>query len=58
MSYQLCKEFPAFTPFDIECEKYHKVVMLYANIRKMQIRENKKDVEPNVIKRRAGDDWF
>jgi hypothetical protein len=58
MNYQLCKEFPAFTPFIIECEKFHKVVMLYANVRRMQIRENKENNEPTVIKRRAGDNWF
>lgn len=61
MNYQLCKEFPSFTPFDIECEKYHRVVGLYANVRKLQIRESEQieqSKKPKVIRRPAGDDWF
>lgn len=60
MSYQLCKEFPAFTPLIIERETYHKIVTLYANVRKLQIRNGDSDTtaQPKVIRRKAGDDWF
>jgi len=61
MNYQLCKEFPSFTPFDIEREKYNKVISLYANVRKLQIRESEhieRNKNPQTIRRPAGDDWF
>lgn len=60
MNYQLCKEFPAFTPFAIECEKYHKVITLYSNVRKIQIAESerKEQAESNVIRKKAGNNWF
>lgn len=60
LNYQLCKEFPAFTPLEIDCEKYHKVIMLYANVRKLQLRENKESqkTNSNIIRRPAGDNWF
>lgn len=61
LSYQLCKEFPALTPYDVDEKAYCKVIELYADIRAMQIRENKekKKDDPNrIIRRPAGDDWF
>lgn len=61
MSYQLCKEFPAFTPFAIDLEPYHRVIRLYADVRRLQIRESHDKTNtnaPTVIRRRAGDNWF
>jgi hypothetical protein len=62
LSYQLCKEFPAFTPLQLENERYHVVIGLYANVRKVQIRNGEQKARinsrPNVIRRPAGDNWF
>ena len=58
INYQLCKEFPAFTPFYIDDSSFYKVIELYADVRKSQI-DIKKRSDPNrVIRKPAGDDWF
>jgi hypothetical protein len=46
------------TPFDVEETTYYKVIELFADLRSMQIREEKKNDPDRVIKRPAGDDWF
>lgn len=46
------------TPFDVENKAYYKVIELFADLRSMQIREEKKNDPDRVIKRPAGDDWF
>jgi hypothetical protein len=64
MLYQLCKEFPAFTPLQLENERYHKVIALYADTKKVQMRYEKQKAEAEtqphsgVIRRPAGDTWF
>ena len=64
INYQLCKEFTAFTPFMIEEKEFVEVINLYSDLRRLQIRENKKtkkDKHGNVkkvIRRPAGDNWF
>ena len=68
VEYQLCKEFPALSPFEIEKRTFHEVIGLYARLRDMQIRQNRqaekqirhtgKAGEDVVIRRRAGDNWF
>jgi hypothetical protein len=62
MLYQLCKEFPAFTPLQLENERYHKVITLYADTKKVQMRYEKQKAETQshsgVIRRPAGDTWF
>ena len=58
INYQLCKEFPAFTPYDLDRKKYHDVIVLYSDVRKLQIRQKKLKDPDRVIRRRAGDDWF
>ena len=68
VEYQLCKEFPALSPFDIEKRTFHEIINLYARLRDMQIRQNRqaekqirhtgKAGEDVVIRRRAGDNWF
>ena len=58
MSYQLCKEFPALTPYELDNRRFKDVIDLYVDVRQMQIR-TKKNSDPNrVIRRPAGDDWF
>lgn len=58
IEYQLSKEFPALTPIAVECEKYHKIIDLYADVRKFHIRAKKSEGKRNVIRRPAGDNWF
>lgn len=62
MNYQLCKEFPALSPYDIEKKRFYDVIRLYADVRAMQIRNSKtseqKETSTNSIRRPAGDDWF
>lgn len=52
--------YQGLTPFVIECESYHKVIMLYADVRRMQIREDRQKNRKHVIRRRASDDagWW
>ena len=60
LCYQLCKEFPALSPYEIEETPFVDVIRLYADVRALQIREEKEN-DPNVkrvIRKRAGDDWF
>lgn len=58
LEYNLCKEFPALSPWDIEIKTYHEVIKLYADMRRIQIHENELKDPDRVIRRRAGDDWF
>lgn len=57
INYQLCKEFPALTPYDIEKKTFHDVIRLYSDVRALQIRETKEE-KAKVIRRPAKDDWF
>lgn len=58
IEHSLSKEYPAFTPFDIEEEPFFRIIDLFSDTRKLQIRV-KKESDPNrVIRRKAGDDWF
>ena len=58
IEYQLTKEFPALSPFDVEEETFFRVIDLLSDTRKLQMRQ-KKESDPNrVIKRPAGDNWF
>lgn len=68
MEYQLCKEFPALSPFEVEKRTFHEIIDLYARLRDMQIRQNRqaeKQIRHTgkaggdvVIRRPAGDNWF
>lgn len=64
MSYSLCKEFPALTPFDIDDKPYHDVIVLFGEVRTMQKRikkYNKKHYTKDgkkIIRRPASDNWF
>lgn len=58
LSFQLCKEFPALSPFEIDRKPFHDVIRLFSDMRRLQLR-NKKIKDPNrIVKRQAGDDWF
>lgn len=58
IEHSLCKEYPALTPFDIEKESYYKVMDLFADTRKLQIRDKKETDPTRTIRRPAGDNWF
>jgi hypothetical protein len=65
INYILCREFRALSPFEIESEKYTKIIKLYANLARLKIREeqeaeqeNQDKNKPKIIRRPAGDDWF
>ena len=45
----------------VDNQPFVEVIKIYADVRKLQIRENKEHADNNsskVIRRRAGDDWF
>lgn len=59
IEHNLCTMYTGLTPFVVECETYHKVITLYADVRRMQIREAKHTKNgKRVIRKPAGDDWF
>ena len=64
MSYQICKEFPAFTPVAVDDIPFFDVVDLYSDLRIFQIRDNRNTkVDKNgnkerIIRKKAGNDWF
>lgn len=65
INYNLCKVFPAFTPFEIGKSKYHEVILLYSDVRREQIRQEKEENSKTKVvngkripKRRAKDNWF
>ena len=59
---QLCEKYHALSPFDVEQRKYIEIIDLYADVRRMQMREEKVQKilsDPNrVIRRKADDSWF
>jgi len=63
ISHNISSEYPALTPLSIENESFHKIMLLYTNLRKLQIyqkqqiEKNQQDA-PTVIRRPAGDNWF
>lgn len=62
INYQLCKEFPALSPYDVDDKTFHAVIKLYSEVRTMQMNEEglrDRINNPNrVIRKPAGDDWF
>lgn len=58
IEHSLTKEYPALTPFDIEKISYYKVLDLFSDTRKLQIRHQRESDPNRVIRRKAGDDWF
>ena len=61
LEYNLCKEYPAMTPFELENTSFFEVIDLFIDTKKMQMRIEEIREEPKkekVIRRPAGDDWF
>jgi hypothetical protein len=62
IEYNLCKEFPAMTPMQIDDMTFHDVIRLFSKVRAIQVRDEEiHDILTNpkrVIYRPAGDDWF
>lgn len=58
IEYNLSKEFPSMDPMEIEERPYVKVINLYSDVRRMQIRQKKMSDPNRVIRRPAGDNWF
>jgi hypothetical protein len=67
VEYQLCKEFPAMSPFELERRTFHEVIGLYSRVRDMQIRQDRQTQKQirragrgggEIIRRPAGDNWF
>ena len=58
INYQLCKEFPALTPYDLDKRRYHDVIKLFAEVRGLQIHMDKMNDPDRVVRRPAGDNWF
>lgn len=46
------------TPYEVDEKPYGNVIELYADVRRMQLREKKQNDPNRVIRRPAGDDWF
>ena len=65
MSHNLCKEYPALSPFAVDDMGYGDVVDLYADVRRLQISQ-KKEMDNSGRKKNkgkdiyipAGDDWY
>ena len=65
ISHQLCKEYPALSPFEVDERRYCDVIRLYADViglnteltktREVAKKQSKKD---EIIRRPAGDNWF
>lgn len=58
LEYNLTKEFPALSPFDIEKSVFEEIIELYADVRMVQIRAEKESDPDRVIRRPAGNNWF
>lgn len=62
INYQLCKTYPAFNPFQIDAYKYHDVIMLYAETKRVTMEEqkeiNKAQGNGKTIRKPANDSWF
>lgn len=58
MVHNLCSIYKGLTPFEVEEKSYGSIIALYADVRRMQIREEKP--KKDVIRRRASDDagWW
>lgn len=58
MEDNLCIRYNGLTPFEIEAKSFDSVIDLYADLRRMQIRQENKENKP--IRRRASDNagWW
>ena len=58
IKYQICKEFPALSPYEIDGKKYGDVMGLFRDLRTSQIRQAKLNDPNRVIRKKAGDNWY
>jgi len=65
ISHQICKEYPALSPFDVDERNYCDVIRLYADVigLNMELTKNrevaqKRPKKDEIIRRPAGDNWF
>lgn len=58
INYQLCKEFPALSPFDVDARRYADVIKLYSSVIDLNIDRKFKSDPNRVVRRPAGDNWF
>ena len=62
IEYNICKEFPAMSPIQVDEMTFHDVIRLYSKIRRLQIREEDvQDILTNPNRKvmvPAGDKWF
>lgn len=56
MELNLCERFPALTPFSIRKEKAGEVFLLVRRLK--EYNKNTNISKSNIIRRKAGDDWF
>lgn len=56
MQITLCENFPSLSPFDIREKRAKEVFLLIKRLGEHN--KNKNVTEPNIIRRKAGDDWF
>ena len=65
INHQICKEYPALSPFDVDDQRYSDVIKLYADVIGLNMEISKTREEPKrqpkkdqLIRRPAGDNWF
>lgn len=62
IEYNLCKEFPAMSPPQVDDMTFHDVIHLYSKVRRLQLREEDiHDILTNPHRKimvPAGDSWF
>lgn len=58
IEHNLCQLYGGLTPIGLDNQSFKEVIELYADVRRMQIREKAKENKP--IRRRAADDagWW
>lgn len=54
----LCERFPAMTPLSLRRERAREVFLLIGRYNKHNKKQEKKKNQKQVIRRKAGDDWF
>ena len=58
IEHNICKEYPAFTPFDIDGRGFHEVIKLFKDVKGLNIKVKRATDPDRPIRRKAGDDWF
>lgn len=60
INYQLCREFKALSPYEVDARTFEEVIELYADTRSLQIANSieAQRKQNEETRRPAGDDWF